>query len=96
MQENGGRWVETTWPDQVTASTVEGVLDSRPVTARNWETWETVSFLLAENVMHGVGEKLTQQLESRLDAKQGVQLDPAIEQLQRNLAAIRAGEDPEA
>lgn len=78
MVENQGRWVDVEWPDAITATTIEGVLDDRPAANRNWESWEAISFLLAENVMHGVGKPETQRLESQLDQHGGVSLEQRL------------------
>jgi hypothetical protein len=51
-----GRVLVVDWPNPVVQPAIEQALLDRPVAStRNWETWEEVSWLLAENVIQGVG-----------------------------------------
>jgi hypothetical protein len=56
------------WPADPLVAPIEEALAERPVSAnRNWERGETVSLLLAENVMNGVGTVFSVKGGSQLD-----------------------------
>lgn len=75
MEQGNGRWCEVEWPVAITANTIEAALAGRPTSAKNWEHWESVSFLLSENVMHGTGDESVKR-GSLLDQHGQVSLPP--------------------
>jgi hypothetical protein len=63
-----GRIVRVKWPSPALRGPIEQALTDRPVTTnRNWESREELSYLLAENVMNGVGTVYSRKGGSQLD-----------------------------
>jgi hypothetical protein len=76
MQAVQGRWADVDWPAAAITPAIEAALLERPVSARNWEPEESVSFLLAENVMHGTGSSFSRRTGAMLDDTGSVALPP--------------------
>lgn len=73
-----GRWAVVDWPAEVITPAIEEALLQRPtMTTRNWEPGEDISYLVAENVMHGTGHPMTRRMESQLDETGSVALPNA-------------------
>ena len=53
--KNGGRFVVVSVPATRQREEIERLLSSRPADNQNWNPGEDMAFLVAENVLHGIG-----------------------------------------
>lgn len=70
--QNGGsgRPIPLVWPSPEDRRAIEQALAQRPLIAQNWNVDETIGFLLAENVEHGMFDARTGAVAGDIGAEQ--------------------------
>lgn len=69
------------WPAEEDIGAIEAALVVRPLIHRNWDPIESLGFLLAENVAHGLFDTITGEVAGDIGADQ--RRFPALASLQR-------------
>ncbi len=70
LNAGSGRRIPLVWPAPEDMLAIEAALIPRPSLAQNWALNETIGWLLAENVEHGMFDPITGQIAGDIGADQ--------------------------
>lgn len=65
-----GQRIPLVWPSPFDMAAIEAALAPRPVAFRNWDTTESIGYLLVENVEHGLVDPVTGAIDGDVGADQ--------------------------